>query len=185
MDHWLEGSSPTSKMQACNIHQSGPSFKALQKRLPTNEKRGAKVEGESHVICGLIMTIKSHRGKWRRSSPTNAALRSWSRIKWAVKRIWKKGALRFAKKTTNNVAQHVQWILNALQSIMLFRHKWTSRWKTTHIDFWILVVTRILIVGYLDLANPAQAYIQLRQVRAFKRCTRPHLFASTCKTTLC
>ena len=31
---------------------------------------------------------------------------------WAVNRIWKQkmGALRFAKKTTNNVAQHVQWM---------------------------------------------------------------------------
>ena len=50
-----------------------------------------------------------------------------------------------------------------------------------NLDFWMTTWLNV----YLDLASPAQAYIQLRQVRAFKRCTRPHVFASTCKTTLC
>ena len=102
MDHHLEGSSPTKFWQDASMHQSG-------------KWRGRVMSHHVYLctvyICGLVMTIKSHRGKWRRSSPANAALRSWSRINWAVNRIWKKmGALRFAKKTTNNVAQHVQWM---------------------------------------------------------------------------
>ena len=137
------------------------------------------------------MTITSHRGKWRRSSPTNAALQSWSRINWAVNRIWKSkmGTLRFAKKITNNVAQLVQWMRSGPSCPSGTDEQADEKPHASILEFgspgsWLLD-DKTLNNIYLDLANLAQAYIQLRQVRAFKRCTRPHFFASTCKTTLC
>ena len=117
MDHCLEGISPTKFRQDASM-QHAPKW---------------QMERESHVISCIVMTIKSHRGKWRRCSPTNAALRSnYTCAGCEPNMKIKMGALSFAKKTLFSKAQGTykqcssSRAVNALRSIMPFRHRWTS-----------------------------------------------------------